>query len=139
MVAWRRPKRRAKVMYMSDKINSVKLLQVLIAVALVCVLAAVAQLFLAPSASSRVAQIEDVSELLALSQRIPSQSVGAVSGQLRAFDSLASARSRLEALTRTSDQGATSKQLIDDVLAQTKTVLTARDPMTAVVKTATDT
>jgi twitching motility protein PilJ len=123
----------------ANKTYGVNFIPVLIAIAIVCVTAA-GVLFLISSRDSTQGtdQLRQINELVALSQKIPSQATGALSGNATAFDALATSRQRYSRVAQAIGPEAQSLGASTDLLKHTQAILGAREATLAVQKSATD-
>jgi twitching motility protein PilJ len=123
----------------TNKTYGVNFLPALIAVALVCVAAAAALFFLSSRDSTQgTDQLRQINELVALSQKIPSQATGALSGNGTAFDALATSRQRYARVAEAIGPDAQNLGASTDLLKHTQAILGARESTLAVQKAATD-
>jgi hypothetical protein len=117
----------------------VRFLPPLMVISLVCVVIAVALLAFGNRDSEQGAdQVRQINELVALSQKIPSQASAALSGNEPAFDALAKSQQRY---SRLAESEALRTQAIPgstDLLKQTQGILGAREATLAVAEAATD-
>lgn len=121
----------------ANKTYGVKFLPVLIAIALACVTAAIVlYLFSTRGASQDVDQVRQINELVALSQKIPSQASGALSGNAAAFEALATTRQQYGRVAAVIGSGAEDLKASTKLLKHTQTILGARESALAVQKAA---
>jgi twitching motility protein PilJ len=117
----------------------VRFLPLLMAVALVCVIAAIGLIAFANRDSEQGAdQTRQINELVALSQKIPSQSSAALSGNEAAFDALQKSQQRYSKLAETLAAQTQSVPGSTDLLKHVQVVLGARESTLSVAESATD-
>ncbi len=118
-----------------NKTYGVKFIPALIALALTCVAAAaVLYLFSTRDSAEGADQVRQINELVALSQKIPSQATGALSGNATAFEALATSRQRYTRLAEAIGPDAQNLGASTDLLKHTQAILGAREPALAVQK-----
>lgn len=119
--------------------TGVRFLPPLMVVALVCVVAAIALIAFGNRDSEQDAdQAREINELVALSQKIPSQSSAALSGNEPAFDALQKSQQRYSTLSGSLTAQSQSVPGSIDLLKHTQGVLGARETTLAVVEATTD-
>jgi twitching motility protein PilJ len=122
------------------KTYGVRFMPVLLAIALVCVAAAAGLLaFGGQSGGAGEAHVRETNELLALSQKIPAQAAAAVSGTSSAFDALSSSTARFSDIAKTLGPDVESFAGTKELLKESQSVLTSREPIEAVQKAAAET
>jgi twitching motility protein PilJ len=122
------------------KTYGVRFMPVLLAIALVCVAAAAGLLvFGGQGGGAGEAQVRETNELLALSQKIPAQAAAAVNGTSSAFDALSSSTARFSDIAKTLGSDVESFAGTKELLKESQSVLTSREPIEAVQKAATET
>jgi twitching motility protein PilJ len=115
----------------------VRFLPVLIAIAIASVAAATALYFLSSLDTTQDAnQAHQINELVALSQKIPSQATSALSGNAQAFDSLSASRQQFARVAAAVGPEAEKLPAATELLKQTQTILGARESTLAVQKAA---
>jgi twitching motility protein PilJ len=123
----------------TKKTYGVDFMPATIVFALVCVAAAAVLFFLGGRDSNQgTNQLRHINELVALSQKIPSQATGALSGSVAAFDALATSR---QSYTRAADAIGPDAQNLGastDLLKHTQAILGSREAALAVQKASTD-
>jgi len=123
----------------ANKTYGVKFLPPLIAVALLCVTAAaVLYLFSTRDSTQGADRVRQINELVALSQKIPSQATGALSGKSAAFEALATSRQHYARLAEAIGADAQGLNASTDLLKHSQAILGARESALAVQKAATD-
>ena len=123
----------------SNKAYGVNFLPALIVVAIVAVAAAIALFLLGNrDASGSADQLRQVNELVALSQKMPSQATGALSGNAAAFDALATARQSYSRAAETLGPEAQNLGASSELLKHTQAILGSREAALAVQKASTD-
>lgn len=121
------------------KTYGVRFLPVLMIVALICVGAAAGLLLYAEQTTgSKDTDPRELNELLALSQKMPTQAMGALGGNTAAFDALAQSRSRFAALAESLGSDVRSFAGSAELLRSSQAVLGGREPVEAVQKAATE-
>ena len=121
------------------KMYGVRFLPVLLATALVCVAAAAALLAfggLTPDADATHAR--ELNELLALSQRLPSQAGAAARGEEQAFKALAQSRTRFATLAESLGSDVQSFEPSTDMLKHSQAILGAHEAIAGVQKASTE-
>jgi twitching motility protein PilJ len=123
----------------ANKMYGVRFLPMLMAVALACI-AVAAGLFAfgGEEFSASVEQVRQINELVALSQKIPSQAATALTGNEAAFDALAKSRARYAKLSESIGPESQNFSPSTELLKQSQTILGSREAMLAVQKAATD-
>jgi twitching motility protein PilJ len=122
-----------------NKMYGVRFLPVLMAVALACIAAAIALFaFGGQDDSSSVEQVRQINELVALSQKIPSQAATALAGSESAFDALAKSRARYAKLSESIGPEAQNFSSSTELLKQSQTILGSREATLAVQKATTE-
>jgi twitching motility protein PilJ len=123
----------------TNRTFGVSFLPALIAFAVLCVAAAAGLYLLGSRDSTQGAdQLRQINELVALSQKIPSQATGALSGNTAAFDALATSSQRYARVAEAIGPEAQSLGASTQLLKQTQAILGARESTLAVQKAATD-
>lgn len=121
------------------KMIGVRFLPALMAVALVCLVTAVGLLaFAGKDTGSNANSVREMNELLALSQKLPSQANAALSGTPGAFNALSESRTRYSTLAASlgpDTQGFTGST---DLLKQSQAILSAQEAIEGVQKSATE-
>jgi len=121
------------------KTYGVRFLPVLMTIALVLVAAAAGLLaYVGQQTGNEDVDPREMNELLALSQKMPLQSIAAVSGNAAAFDALAQSRSRFSTLARSLGGDVQSFEGTTELLKQSQAVMGGREPIEAVNKAATE-
>jgi twitching motility protein PilJ len=123
----------------ANKMHGVRFLPLLLGIALVCIVIAVGLLLFAGRNSGQDAQqIRHINEVVALSQKIPSLTMGALSGKAEAFDALAKALDRYSKLVEAAGPEARSFGPSVELQKLSQTILASREATLAVQKSATD-
>jgi twitching motility protein PilJ len=123
----------------ANKMHGVRFLPLLLGIALVCIVIAVGLLLFAGRNSGQDAQqIRHINEVVALSQKIPSLTMGALSGKAEAFDALAKALDRYSKLVEVAGPEARSFGPSVELQKLSQTILASREATLAVQKSATD-
>ena len=121
------------------KTYGVRFMPVLLAIALVCVAAAAGLLaFGGQDGAAGAASVRETNELLALSQKIPSQAAAAVNGAGGAFDALSSSSTRFATVAKTLGDDVDSFAGTKDLLKQSQVVLSSAEALEGVHKAATE-
>ncbi len=120
--------------------TGVRFLPLLLAVALICVVLAIALVAFGNRDSEQSGeQARQINELVALSQKIPSQSSAALSGNETAFDALQKSQQRFSKLAESLAGQTQNVPGSTDLLKETQVVLGAREATLAVAEATTDT
>ncbi len=123
----------------ANKMHGVRFLPLLLGIALVCIVIAVGLLLFVNRDSGQDAQqARHINEVVALSQKIPSLTTGALSGKVEAFDALAKALSRYSRLVETAGPEARSFGPSVELQKLSQTILASREATLAVQKASTD-
>jgi twitching motility protein PilJ len=119
--------------------HGVRFLPVLIAIAIASVaLATALYLFAALDTTQDADQARQINELVALSQKIPSQATGALSGNNAAFEALSTSRQQFSRVAAAIGPEAEKLAASTELLKQTQAILGAREATLAVQKAATE-
>jgi twitching motility protein PilJ len=123
----------------AKKTYGVNFLPALMAIALACVAAAASLYWFANRDSTQGAdQVRQINELVALSQKIPSQATGALTGNAPAFDALATSSQRYARLAEAIGPDAQNLSASTELLKHTQSILGTREATLSVQKSATD-
>jgi twitching motility protein PilJ len=123
----------------ANKQYGVNFLPALMGIALACVTIAAGLYWFANRDSAQGAdQVRQINELVALSQKIPSQATGALSGNAAAFDALATSSQRYARLAEAVGTDAQNLNASTELLKQTQVILGTREATLAVQKAATE-
>jgi twitching motility protein PilJ len=123
----------------ANKTYGVNFLPVLIVFAILCVGAATVLYFLGSRDTTQSTdQLRQINELVALSQKIPSQATGALSGRAAAFDALATSRQSYARVANAIGPDAANLGASTDLLKHTQAILGTRESALAVQKASTD-
>ncbi len=123
----------------TNKMYGVRFLPLLLGLALVCVLVAITMLFFSSRGDEQGStQARDINEVVALSQKIPALTVGALAGKAEAFDALAKALDRYSKAADAAGPEADSFGPSIELQKLSQTVLGSRESLAAVQKGATD-
>jgi twitching motility protein PilJ len=123
----------------ANKQYGVNFLPALMGIALACVAIAGGLYWFANRDSAQGAdQVRQINELVALSQKLPSQATGALSGNAAAFDALATSSQRYARLAEAVGTDAQNLNASTELLKQTQAILGTREGTLAVQKAATD-
>jgi twitching motility protein PilJ len=123
---------------MVDKLNGVKFVPALAGLALLCVIAAAVLLVInGRQSGGEVEHLRKLSELVALTQKMPAHAAAAVAGKDAAFDTLARSRAQYHALVAELDE-VRALPASDALQTQVQTILNGRDATLALRKSAVD-
>jgi twitching motility protein PilJ len=119
----------------TNKMYGVRFLPALMVIALVCITAAIALLaFGGRESGADTTEVRELNELLALSQKIPSQASAALAGNAAAFDALAQSRTRYATLATALGSDVQGFNGSTELLKQSQSILGAREAVQAVQK-----
>ena len=123
---------------MLEKVNGVKFVPALAGLALACVVFAIVALILdGRQSGADVEHLRKLSQLVAISQKMPSQAAAAVAGKAQAFDELAKSRTRYHSLV-TELSEAQKLGASDALQTQVQTILNGREAMASLQKAVVD-
>jgi twitching motility protein PilJ len=119
-----------------NKMYSVRLLPLMTALALLCVLAALVMIFLGNRNSGPSSEMRDANELVAVVQRIPLQAAGALSGNAEANEALAELSSRYSTLVAALPADVRTLDASNELVKNSQVVLGAHEAIQGVQKAA---
>ncbi|MGH8178497.1 MAG: methyl-accepting chemotaxis protein [Steroidobacter sp.] len=122
-----------------NKMYGVRFLPVLMAAALICVAIAAGLLaFAGPEPGANATHAREINELLALSQKIPSQANAALTGNPSGFDALAQSRTRFATLATSLGSDVERFDASTELLKHSQAILGSREVIEGVQKAASD-
>ncbi|HEU4487199.1 MAG TPA: methyl-accepting chemotaxis protein [Povalibacter sp.] len=123
----------------NHKMYGIRFLPVLLGLALICIIAAAGLLLFSNRGSGDDAtQVRQINEIVALSQKIPALTVGALSGRVDSFEALSKAVQRYSALVNAAGGEAKAFGPSVELQKQSQTILNAREATFGVQKAASD-
>jgi twitching motility protein PilJ len=123
-----------------SKMYSVRLLPGLMTAALICVALAVGVFaFTGPEPTANATRARELNELIALSQKIPSQASAALSGNGSGFAALAQSRTRFATIATSLGADVQNFESSTDLLKHSQAILSSRETVEGVQKAASST